>query len=114
MKTKLTILAALAVSFTMHASAWATHQAGHPASVAAQAHGGAAVATTGNGAADDSPMIWKAARYPGRVGMTLIRTPYILGQTFTGKRTFVSERGFFQANDDAASTPMGRGQRTPR
>ena len=53
----------------------------------------------------------RVVRYPVRVG-------YVVGETFAGKRTFVSDPGFFQTTDDSAvadqrtSVPQGRGQRT--
>ncbi len=80
-----------------------------------EAHGGSA---SFPGATDDTPMAWRVARHPFRVGYPVLRTPLILGQTFTGKRRFISNCGFFQTNEEPAPTdqrntiPQGRGQRS--
>ena len=116
MKRQLTILAAIGAAFVIQNSAFASHVAGHPAG-ATQAHGGAVAANTAAENTNDSSMAWRVARYPGRVGMTVLRTPLIIGQTFNGKRDFISDRGLFQMSDDSDlrnSRPTGRGQRTAR
>lgn len=116
MKTKTNLCAAfLFAALTLNGAALAAHQPGHPA--APQARGGSAATTTATD--DDSPLAWRVVRYPFRVGYTIVRTPLIVGQTFAGKRTFYSDRGFFQtndlpANDPRRSVPTGRGQRSPR
>ena len=115
MKTKTYLCAAFVAAFAFNGAAFAAHQPGHPA--APQARGGsnaAAAATT-----DDTPMAWRVARYPFRVGYSVVRTPLIVSETFSGKRTFFSERGLFQTNEQPAaadqrnSIPQGRGQRVP-
>jgi len=114
MKTKTTILAAtVAIALTGLASAAQSTTK----SSAAQAR------STGNtppaAATDDTSMTWKVARYPFRVGHSMLRGPMV-GETFTGKRTFVNEHGLFQTadqsndSDQRNSIPQGRGQRTNR
>ena len=113
MKTKTYLCAAFAASLALNTAAFAD-QSYRPS--VTQAHGGNGPAAA---ATDDTPMAWRVARYPFRVGYTVVRTPLILGQTFTGKRTFVSNRGFFQTNEESAAAdqrntiPQGRGQRSP-
>lgn len=112
--TRLFSLIAAAAATFAPISAMATHQPGHNPS-AANARGSAVAAQTA--AENDNPsMAWRIARYPGRVGMTVLRSPIIVGETFTGRRSFVSSRGFFQAREEAAqaSPPQGRGQRSVR
>jgi hypothetical protein len=116
MKTKSYLAAALAAAFVLNGAAFAAHQPGHPAAPEARGGGNNPAAT----ASDDSPMAWRMARYPFRVGHTVLRTPRIIGETFSGKRTFMGERGLFQAQDEPTaseprnSVPRGRGQRTMR
>ena len=76
-----------------------------------------------NDSREDS--LWHRAgtpfRYAGRTGMTVLRSPLIVGETLTGERRFLSDDGFMRRADDIAgpaeqatiSIPMGRGQRTP-
>ncbi len=117
MKTKTYLCAAFLAAFALHGAAYAAHQPGHPSAPQARGGGNAPAAAT---TTDDTPMAWRVVRYPFRVGYTVVRTPLILGQTFTGKRTFISDRGFFQTNDEGQpaaadqrnSIPQGRGQRT--
>jgi hypothetical protein len=65
-------------------------------------------------------------RYVGRAGMTVVRTPLIVGETATGEREFISSRGFFtktpedargsapvNGNEPELSMPIGRGNRIP-
>lgn len=113
MKTKTYLCAAFAAALALNTTAFADQS---NRSSVTQAHGGNTPVRAA--ATDDSPMTWRVARYPFRVGYTVVRTPLILGHTFTGKRTFVSNRGFFEANEEAAAAdqrntiPQGRGQRT--
>ncbi|MGB8167906.1 MAG: hypothetical protein WCF18_10475 [Chthoniobacteraceae bacterium] len=117
MKIKTYLGAAFVAAFACNGAAYAAHQPGHPAAPQARAGGNAPGAAT---TTDNTPMAWRVVRYPFRVGSTVMRAPLIVGQTFTGKRTFISERGFFQnsegqpaAADQRNSIPQGRGQRTP-
>jgi hypothetical protein len=62
-------------------------------------------------------------RYAGRAGMSIVRTPVIIGETATGKRDFVTRHGLFLPREDARSSsainsnepelsvPTGRGNR---
>jgi len=100
MKTNI-YLSIVAAAACCVSSAWATHQTYHPA--APQARG-----TNNTPAAEektDTPGVWKVVGYPFRAGYTIIRTPLLIGETFTGKRTFISDHGLFQMNEDAKSGP---------
>jgi hypothetical protein len=113
MKTKTYLSAAVIAAFFLQSSAFASHRSVNL--TAAQANPETAATT---GSLTEDSMAWKVASYPFRAGRTIVRTPLILGETFTGKRTFVSDRGLFQANDESAieqrnSVPQGRGQRSP-
>lgn len=37
--------------------------------------------------------------YPFRTAYTVVRTPILVGETFTGKRTFISKRGLFMVKE---------------
>jgi hypothetical protein len=64
-------------------------------------------------------------RYAGRAGMSVVRTPLIVGEAVTGKRDLVTSRGVlipkedgrtrsvFNANEPEFSMPTGRGNRVP-
>jgi hypothetical protein len=63
-------------------------------------------------------------RYAGRAGMSVVRSPMILGETLMGERTLMSRDGFLvskseakpeasPAENAAVSINMGRGQRIP-
>ncbi len=87
-----------------------------PAAPQARNTGNTAPATQ----ADDASFGWRMARYPGRVGHTVLRSPMIVGETLTGKRTFINSHGLFQTADEPTtadqrnSIPQGRGQRIQR
>lgn len=115
MKTKLHLCAALFAAFAMQGVASAAHQPGHPDKAAKSSGRDSARMTT---TADDTPMMLRMARYPGRVGGTVLRTPRLIAETFGGERSLISKRGLFQTNETAdsemsRSVPQGRGQRTP-
>jgi len=63
-------------------------------------------------------------RYVGRAGMTVVRSPMIVGETLTGERKFISRDGIMvrtekskpdasPAENASVSINMGRGQRVP-
>ena len=63
-------------------------------------------------------------RYAGRAGMSVVRSPMIVGETLSGERKFISRDGFMVRSDEmkpeaspaensAVSVNMGRGQRIP-
>jgi hypothetical protein len=116
MKTKIYFSAAVIAAFLMQGVAFASHRSANLTAAQAPTGNPEAAATIGSPSEDN--MAWKVASYPFRAGRTIVRTPLIIGETFTGKRTFVSDRGLFQSNDESAmeqrnSVPQGRGQRTP-
>lgn len=89
----------------------ASHQPGHPPIRESRGGGNPAIAEKSD---MDASTTWDVFRYPGRVGSTVVRSPLIVGETVTGKRTFISKKGFFQsrgAMPAEESLPQGRGQR---
>jgi hypothetical protein len=113
MKTNSYFAAACAAALLIPSAAFASHRSVNM--TAAQANPETAAST---GSLTEDSMAWKVATYPYRAGRTIVRTPLIIGETFSGKRTFVSDRGLFQSNEESAveqrnSVPKGQGQRSP-
>lgn len=96
-------------------AAWAVQEK-QPSALQARGTGNTTAVTP----ADDSSFAWRVARYPGRVGHSVLRSPMIVGETFSGKRTFINSHGLFQTADEPTSAdprnsiPQGRGQRLQR
>lgn len=121
MKAKCHLIAASIATLALVGSAEA-RQNERQSAAEARGSSSARVATSD----DDASFAWRVARYPGRVGHTIVRSPMIVGETLGGERTFMSERGFFQTKEtkydsldkestpERRSIPQGRGQRIPR
>jgi len=50
--------------------------------------------------AEDRPFLERAITWPFRAAYTAVRTPIIVGETLSGRRDFVSDRGLFARNAD--------------
>jgi hypothetical protein len=109
MKTKSYICAAAIAAFGLNSAVIAAHRPGHSTPTRASQN-------IASGA--DAP-VSRPMTYPLRAGYTVIRTPLIVGETFTGKRKFISDRGLFQSVEQPAkpvrsTMPQDRGQRATR
>jgi hypothetical protein len=113
MKIKSYLCAASLAALLLQGSAWATQEK----QSAAQARNSNTAPTSET---DDSSFAWRVARYPGRVGHSVMRSPMIVGETLSGKRTLINTHGLFKTADEPTSTdqrnsiPQGRGQRLSR
>lgn len=115
MKMKTYLCAAMTVALCGSGMAVASHQPGHPSVRQARSGGEPTMAEqTDTDKLDESSTTWRVVRYPGRFGSTVVRSPLIMGETVTGKRTFISKKGFFQTREEIPaqeSARQGRGQR---
>ena len=93
MKTMKLFTLAAAASCALGASAFADHQPGHPAKMPTTK------ASENRKTWDDQPMLLRTVGFPvvfmGRAGHSMIRSPQIVSETFSGERTFLNKRGFF-------------------
>jgi hypothetical protein len=110
MKTKAYLCAAIFAAMT--SAGFAAHNSGH---ISAPPPRG--VNPT---ASNDETRMERVVRYPFRAGYSVLRSPLIVGETFTGKRSFISNRGLFQTVDESAMsaprthTPQDRSPRSSR
>jgi hypothetical protein len=108
MKTRTYLCAALLAAALTTPAAFAAHNSAH---ISAPPPRGITPTAVDEKDSDMMSMM----RYPYRVGSSVLRTPRILGETFTGKRTFFSDRGFLQSDEPPKThTPQDRSPRSSR
>lgn len=120
MKTTSKLAAILVLAVTTVVPAFAEHNATHRE----QQRAGRASTETMSARDERGNVVWSTVsapfRFIGRSGMTVLRTPVILSETYSGERRMMSKRGFFARNEAAepaandrpgSSIPEGRGSR---